>query len=165
MISNNIFLYTIGLLYLLWAIFSYNVFYLKKKRIDISLSGFNFFDALIKSALLALIFGRAIWLVTNMSHVQEVGFWFFPYIKTGDNIMWFSYYPWRFFLFSEGVNLLIAKIIFLILIILKLLLPLVGGIVKYMEEVGNKKQVFKMSLLLLLGSVVLVFYLVKVIPN
>jgi len=124
MISFNLFIIFAISVYLLWAVYSYEAVLLKKARIENSFSGFDFFDTLLKSTLSALFLARLGWLALNIEHVRKIGFGFLPYIKVNGIVSWFMYYPWRFLVITEGVNMFIFKIIITFLLILGVFWPM-----------------------------------------
>lgn len=93
----------IALVYLGWFLHVSMYAKLRSLGIDHDYSYLNYFDSILKSSIFGLIVARIGWIVVNFQNTITSGFSFLPYERVGVSFLWFTAYPWKFFLFSEGL--------------------------------------------------------------
>ncbi len=64
-----------------------------------------FWAPLFLSSLVAALLARIFFIVSNISLYRGVSFSLFPYIKLQNEVIWFTYMPWRLLRFGEGINI------------------------------------------------------------
>ncbi|WKZ29845.1 MAG: hypothetical protein QY314_03480 [Candidatus Dojkabacteria bacterium] len=85
----------------------------------------DYFDSILKSGIGAVIFARIGWIAMNLETVMTYGFGVLPYERIGRDFEWFPTYPWRFFMFSEGILSHVFWVSFGILLFILLVIPTV----------------------------------------
>lgn len=94
----------IGILYMMWFFSLSSWRRLTELGVEHALSFISFFDGLVISGITALVLSRLIWILTNLAVFQDVPWGILPYLHTANGLMWFSVFPWRFLVFTEGLN-------------------------------------------------------------
>ncbi len=64
-----------------------------------------FWAPLFLSSLVAVLLARIFFIISNISFYRGVSFSIFPYIRLQNEVVWFTYMPWRVLRFGEGINI------------------------------------------------------------
>ncbi len=116
----------------------------------------SFFDAVLGSGLLGLFFARIVWMFSNMSLFTSVPWGIVPYVRSASGIAWFSVFPWRFLLFSEGIFYPVLWGIWGLSAIIMLYVPTLVLIGKLRIDKKNVMRMFRRNVFLGIIAVLLV---------
>lgn len=116
----------------------------------------SFFDGILLSGLFALAVSRITWMFMNISFFTDVPWGLVPYLRSATGISWFSVFPWRFLLFTEGIVYPVLWGTWGLLIIVSIFMPtlsLVGKLKVDKKRVMNK---FRLDISLGIFAVIMV---------
>ncbi len=120
-----------------------------------------FWLPLIQVLFVGVIVLRILYIYEHSKLYQGIPWGVSPYIKGGNNIVWFYFFPWRFLRFNEGVayNLVFILVVFwglAILIRLNRLLRAVSFIPERIKRALNKNIVLSFVYSLLISALIYV---------
>lgn len=93
------------LIYACWRVSIVTWGRLNELGISHNRSSTTYFDNILNSGLVALLFSRLTWMLLNVQVYADVPWGILPYSRSASGITWFTLFPWRFLRIQEGVLL------------------------------------------------------------